>query len=336
MPWVRIDDEFPHHPKVTTVGPFGVALQVAALCYCNHFLTDGFLPFGAVRTLLDFNRLGENIGDHVEVWVELGAMNIAGRLVKAGIWEEVEGGFRIHDYGDYQPSRIEVEAEREKNRDRVAKHRANKRNKGRNASSNAITNADVRGAPVPVPVPPVGDPGVAGDPIAETDGVHTLVEQARPLAVIPGGFSDDPADILDVWDAWKHATGHQRADFSPIRRKAIVKALNAYPLQDVLDAVRGHVNDPWPERPQHNDITQLLHIGTQRKPLNVLEKMRDLFRDGPPVVMDRRTAEMVNNARGVRAWAEQMEGGRRNGSDGTQRMGTSRPAPQRQLPGPAD
>lgn len=170
----------------------------------------------------------------------------------------------------------------------------------------------------------------------EREEPNPIVEQARPLAVIPGGFSDDPADILDVWDTWKQSTGHQRADFSPIRRKAIVKALDAYPLQDVLDAVQGHVNDPWPERPQHNDITQLLHMGTQRKPLNVLEKMRDLFRDGPPVVMDRRTAEMVNNARGVRAWAEQMEGGRRNGSDGTQRMGTSRPAPQRQLPGPAD
>jgi hypothetical protein len=149
MPWVRIDDEFPHHPKVTTVGPFGVALQVAGLCYSNHFLTDGFIPYGAVRTLLDFNRLGENIGDRVEVWVELGAMNIAQRLVDAGMWEEVDGGYLIHDYGDYQPSRAEVEAERKKTRDRVAKYRNNRRSASGNEDRNGVTNGSETDAPVP-------------------------------------------------------------------------------------------------------------------------------------------------------------------------------------------
>jgi hypothetical protein len=117
MPWVRIDEEFVHHPKVVQVGPFGVALQVAALCYANQHLTDGFIPYGAVRVLLDFNRLGENVGDdpEKEFWSEVGAFNVAKWLVEAGMWKEVEGGFQIHDFEDYQPTRAEVIAERERN-----------------------------------------------------------------------------------------------------------------------------------------------------------------------------------------------------------------------------
>lgn len=162
MPWVRIDEEFPHHPKVSTVGPLGIAVQVAALCYSNRYLTDGYIPFGVVRTLLDFNRLGEDIGDNDEHWVEVGPMNIAQRLVKAGMWEEVDGGFLIHDFHHYQPSRVQVEAERKKTKERVAKYRENKRkggnssssasgNKGSNPGRNAVTNGSETAAPVPVP-----------------------------------------------------------------------------------------------------------------------------------------------------------------------------------------
>jgi hypothetical protein len=115
MVWVRLDEEFVHHPKVVQVGPHGVALQVAALCYSNRYLTDGFIPFGAVRTLLDFNRVGENVGERQDYWVEVGALNVARKLVEAGLWTEVPGGFRIHDFHDYQPTREAVEAERARN-----------------------------------------------------------------------------------------------------------------------------------------------------------------------------------------------------------------------------
>jgi hypothetical protein len=170
---------------------------------------------------------------------------------------------------------------------------------------------------------------VAGSREQVAGSKETVVEQARPLAVIPGGFSDDPADILDVWDAWKSSTGKQRCDFSPARRQAIVKALNRYPLADVLDAVRGHVNDPWPERPQHNDITQLLHMGTARKPLNVLEKMRDLWRDGPPHQVSKQTAQAIRTSHAMRARAEEVNGDLR-------RVGRSGGPAERGLPTPAD
>src|SRR6266540_5902380 len=58
MPWVRIDEEFARHPKVVAAGPLGMAMQVAALCYCNQYLTDGFIPRTVVAGLLDFAGLG--------------------------------------------------------------------------------------------------------------------------------------------------------------------------------------------------------------------------------------------------------------------------------------
>ncbi|MGB9886787.1 MAG: DnaD domain-containing protein [Moorellales bacterium] len=95
-----------------------MAMQVAALCYCNKYLTDGFIPREVVPTLLNLQGLGmrlwqgELIGGGEEARWEL----IVRDLIEAGIWEEVEGGYRIHDYLDYQPSKAEVLAEREQKR----------------------------------------------------------------------------------------------------------------------------------------------------------------------------------------------------------------------------
>ena len=100
MPWVRIDDQMPHHPKVVRVGPLGFAMQIAGLCYCNRFLTDGFIPHAAIPTFLDFTELDEHAfnGRGGVCWMAVA------KLLEMGVWEETEGGYQIHDYLDYQPS----------------------------------------------------------------------------------------------------------------------------------------------------------------------------------------------------------------------------------------
>ncbi len=118
MTWVRLDEAFPRHPKVAAAGPLGIAMQVTALCYCNQYLTDGFIPRSVAKSLLDFEGLVFTLewrglddgGCNVE-W-----HHIAKDLVEAKLWEEVEGGYQIHDYHDYQPSRAAVMAEREQKR----------------------------------------------------------------------------------------------------------------------------------------------------------------------------------------------------------------------------
>ena len=108
MTWVKLDDGFAEHPKMEQVGPLGLALHVAALCYCSRHLTDGHIPAGKVPRLLNLPS-----------WRKA----VAG-LVDAGAWEEVPGGYQLHDYLHYQPSRAEVEAERTKARDRMRRRRS--------------------------------------------------------------------------------------------------------------------------------------------------------------------------------------------------------------------
>ena len=101
MSWVAIDDRFPDHPKLAKLGDLVAAatwLHISALCYCNRWLTDGFIPDGKLAGLY-------TLKDHDPA-------DLAKALKKARMWERVRGGWRIHDYQDYQPSRIEVEEKR--------------------------------------------------------------------------------------------------------------------------------------------------------------------------------------------------------------------------------
>lgn len=111
MPWVRIDDGLPDHPKVAQVADDAAMwLHVCGLCYANRYLTNGFIPKEQVRRLSRNGSRG------------------AAKLVKAGLWFEEEGGYRIHDYLEYQSSRDKVLAEREAAKKRMAAARGQKFN----------------------------------------------------------------------------------------------------------------------------------------------------------------------------------------------------------------
>lgn len=119
MPWVRLDDTFPEHPKVEQVGPLAGWLHVCALCYCNRNLTDGFIPAARVPKLADIPKPSTHVR----------------QLIRAGMWLETEGGYQIHDFLKYQPSKAKVEAEREAAKERMAAIRAAK--KGQDASDDS-------------------------------------------------------------------------------------------------------------------------------------------------------------------------------------------------------
>src|SRR4051812_23247517 len=110
MAWIRVDDHFDEHPKLAQAGPLGWAVWLAGLAYCNRNLTDGFIPWARARSLVSWEFLGDDTGDSrgrkvYSVSVSCGmtgedvtAQLVIDRLVVAGLWEEVDGGFRIHDY----------------------------------------------------------------------------------------------------------------------------------------------------------------------------------------------------------------------------------------------
>lgn len=91
MTWAKVDDQFAEHPKVLALGRdrfAAMGLWLLGLTYSSRYLTDGFIPAGALPS---------------------GTNKLASRLVAVLLWERVQDGYRIHDFSDYQPSREEAE-----------------------------------------------------------------------------------------------------------------------------------------------------------------------------------------------------------------------------------
>jgi len=105
MTWVKLDDQFPDHPKVEAAGPMAAWLYVCGLCYCAEHLTDGFIPASKAA------RLAPVPAKHLE------------RLCQVGLWTKVDDGYRVHDYLDFQPSGETVRRERKAASERMANKR---------------------------------------------------------------------------------------------------------------------------------------------------------------------------------------------------------------------
>lgn len=188
MTWVKLDDQFPDHPKIAKVGPLGGWLQVCGLAYCNRHLTDGFIPTEVAHRLANFSGIGVETGGVpglVAVGYDPDCESVAESLCAVKMWKKVRGGYRIHDYEKYQPSREEVLAEREKTRQRVKNFRARNAvtNKVTNPRRNAVTNTVSNATPVPVLETPTPIEGVSrtGGSKERTDAALSPANGAAPL-----------------------------------------------------------------------------------------------------------------------------------------------------------
>jgi len=134
MTWAKVDDRWPRHPKAIAVGPLGRDLYICGLCYCNEHLTDGFIPEEAVATLAPSGP-----GNHQNKVSSASATTQ--RLLSAGLWEKVPGGYRVHDYFDWNPT-----AERVREQRRLKKNRQDRwrRDASRDASTPDPRDASTR------------------------------------------------------------------------------------------------------------------------------------------------------------------------------------------------
>lgn len=151
MTWVRLDDQFPKHPKVAAAGPLAGWLHVCGLCYCNQYLTDGFVPRAVAHSLTHYEHVGLETasaeGGLIGFGNDVTCEWMASVLCEHGVWERVEGGYQIHDYLDYQPSRAEVEELRAK------KQAAGQAGGQAAAKARAKASAQAKSKPIPIPKP---------------------------------------------------------------------------------------------------------------------------------------------------------------------------------------
>ncbi len=110
MGWAKFDDGYATHPKLLAAGLEARGLDAAAICHCAKHETDGFVADISLP-LLAYGAKKPH--------------DVAARLVKVGRWmrDDEKGGYWIHDYLVYNPSRKEAEKRREDERQRKAKAR---------------------------------------------------------------------------------------------------------------------------------------------------------------------------------------------------------------------
>jgi hypothetical protein len=99
LPWVRIDSDLAHNPKIATLvaehGQKGAAAAFVYVCsigHCGAHNTDGEIR----KAVLPFIH---------------GNPALARLLVEAGLWEATDTGWTIPGYAEHQPTKEGREAE---------------------------------------------------------------------------------------------------------------------------------------------------------------------------------------------------------------------------------
>lgn len=213
MAWVRVDDSFYDHRKFAEAGPLGVAQYVAALAYCNRNLTDGFVPRSAARRLLDWegitwNLVGNGLFANAD---EADGIDISEHLVACGLFEEAEGGFRIHDYHDYQPTAEEVNKDRDllsSKRSEAGRKGAAQRWQNGKQIANEMANDRQDDSPNPNPISKLPPPTTSIEGDAERSGDKS----EEVIAILVDRLQASKDDIGDVtaWRAWARRTRNEK------------------------------------------------------------------------------------------------------------------------------
>lgn len=236
MPWIRIDDQFPDHPKIAEVGPLAAWLYVCGLCYSGRMLTDGYIPQGQLRKLADIDDIPP----------------LVTALLQVGLWETCDGGYRIHDYHEYQPSAEKIRAERKANAERQARFRE-KTSKTHepprdnveahgicNDDSNTVTNEGVTAPPYPFPFP--------------KDVVTTpTVSTQRAVAEIPDEVNQDFEEPYAIVTAFfEEIPGHKKpAPAFKNKQFGIAKRLSeqGYTANQIRRCIRFMRSESWRTKP---------------------------------------------------------------------------------------
>lgn len=140
MPYQHLDDTFAEHPKVMDLSDRSFRLHVSALCYCSRNLTDGVLTERSVAVVCALTR---------------GTQRHIRELVVAGLWEQRDEGYEIHDYLEYHQTANEIKKQREQSTARKRRWRE----KNRNADSGRFgtrdeTRSGTRDETPPYPIHP--------------------------------------------------------------------------------------------------------------------------------------------------------------------------------------
>lgn len=221
MAWGRIDDGFGDHPKVLQlidtldemIGAAAIGLWTLGLAYARRTArstkTPGYVPRSFVRTI----RVPASLGDE---------------LAAAGLWEQADGGWIIHDFEDYGPP-AELRAKRAEAGRRGAEARWGKTNRtpseppadaetaglggslpstDSNLPSGAIWQ-DGKECPTPEPIPnkkkTPSSTSATASPAADAPAIPTRDDVERICRHLADRIEDNGSKRPNISKAWRDA-----------------------------------------------------------------------------------------------------------------------------------
>lgn len=261
MTWAKLDDQIHRNRKILAVSPAARWLFISSISYSRDNDLGGHLTPAEVSSLIGSQGVPKRCADEL----------------RPELWEpDEDGGIQIHDYDQYNPP-----TGKERQRRYRERHRDDQSDVTSDVTPPVTSDVTPRARagypdsrpPIPVnPVVPSGRNGATA-PRSRSEGTNPRAQETNPRAVGTNPRRVLAPQVQEVFDAWLStlAPGTQR-DLTPARAKVIRARLADSPLDELLDAVRGWTNDPWPERATQNDLTILLRNRQQ------VEKFRDLHR----------------------------------------------------------
>jgi hypothetical protein len=110
MTWFKVDDASPDHPKIKSLSDKAFRWWFNGLAYASRYLTNGRLP---------------------KVFWKQTPKGARQELSSNRLWDWDDPDFVIHDYLSHQSSKEDVEAEKQRNREKVAAYRERRREERR-------------------------------------------------------------------------------------------------------------------------------------------------------------------------------------------------------------
>lgn len=95
--YISVEVDFFDHPKVKRAGERLAYRHLQATAWSHKYRTDGHLPRKSALAIVYSQKSADE-------------------LVAAGLWDECEDGWRIHDYLEHQRSKVELDAAAEAGR----------------------------------------------------------------------------------------------------------------------------------------------------------------------------------------------------------------------------
>ncbi len=174
MSWVKLDDAFFTDQRAIKAGLDGRGLFLASLCYIARNKDDGHIDAEAVPVI-----------------AALAAVDpaVASKLVRLGLWEVEDGGYYVPHYLDYNPSREQLDKERQASAERQRRSRSRRESRVTDDVSNGVSS------------------GAPSSPVPYTDPLRgsTFTKEARPQGVETQGRSE--AKVHQAVERLKVAVG---------------------------------------------------------------------------------------------------------------------------------